>query len=118
MRKLNTSDVFVAARAVMGCGLREKLRELCMELSDDEKRLDVTKVGVDSALAVMELFVSAGAETALHRILSGPFEVEPEAVAVMELPELVDGLEWLWSDGGAAPFFKLLSGILGKNSPT
>ncbi len=117
MRKLNTSDVFVAARAVMGCGLREKLRDLCMELSDSGK-LDVTKVGVDSALAVMELFVSAGAEKALHQILSGPFEVEPEAVAVMELPELVDGLEWLWSDGGAAPFFKLLSGILGRSSPT
>ncbi len=36
MRKLNTSDVFVAARTEMGCGLRKKQRELCMELSDIE----------------------------------------------------------------------------------
>lgn len=114
MRRLNTADVFVAARAVKRSGLREELKKYIAQIAE-AGAFDVQDVGIDTMLRIVEVFAEKESEEAIYLVLSGPFEMDPKEVASMSLDVLVDHLEYLSQDGGLLLFFRWLSGILGKS---
>lgn len=114
MRKINTADIFLAARAVRDSGLRGELQEFIKDIADGNVTVDAENIGIDTILQVIEIFSDARCERAIYEVLAGPFEVAPEAIPVMEIGTLLDNLEYLARDGGLADFFRRLSGILGR----
>lgn len=114
MRKLNTADLFCAARAVKSSGLRAELQRMIDSIAKGGVP-DVQSIGIDTILQVIDVFAEHKSEQAVYEVLSGPFEMKPEEVAAMELEPLMDNLEEIFRDGGLQLFFKRLSGILGRN---
>lgn len=117
MRKLNTADVFNFCRIVKATDAREQLRTIVSAVAkkkDAGEPVDVTQVGVDGVLAVVEAAVEPKAEALVYKFLSGPLECKPEDVAAMELDTLLPALREMSEMNNLATFFDSVSGILGK----
>ena len=110
MRKLNTSDVFVALRLIRKGNLKSTLIPYMEELSKEEP--DVTKVGIDGVLTVIEIFAENNTEKALYEFLSGPFEMSAEEIGKMDLWELVDTLKAFKEENKLERFFIALRGLM------
>lgn len=118
MRKLNTTDVFAFCRLVKATGAREQLHGIVTAVAkkkDAGEPIDLTRVGVDGVLAVVEAAVEPKAEAMVYKFLSGPLECKPEDVAVMELDVLLPVLRELAEANNLTTFFGSVSGILGKD---
>lgn len=118
MRKLNTADVFAFCRLVKATGAREQLREVVTAVAkrkDAGEPVDVTRVGVDGFMAVIEAAVEPKAEALVYKFLSGPLECGPEDIASMELTDLIPALQDLAEANNLTAFFGSVSGILGKD---
>lgn len=115
MRKLNTSDVFAAARVIRASGVRIELRELIARAVESDT--PVKSVGVEGFLVVAEALAEKKAEAALYELLAGPLEMDPAELPKLPLDDLLAQLTKLtaqmqisWRD-----FFKSVSGIAGKS---
>lgn len=113
MRRLNTADVFAALRLIRATNLREEIKPLLKAAASEQ--VSVEDVGIDGVLTLIEAFSERQAEEALYNVLAGPFEVEPEEVAAMDLGELAEKLGTLAKENDLRSFFGYVSGILGKN---
>ncbi len=118
MRKLNGNDLFVAAREILSSGLKEKLQAKITELSKSGEKLDLDAVGVSTVLDVVTLFVTNDCRDSLYRILSGPFETDPENVGLMDIEAILDGLEASAPSCGYRDFFGKLARFLGLKQLT
>lgn len=118
MRRLTTPDIFAAARAVMGCGLREELRKKIRDIAKGDGELSLDDIGIDTVLLAMEALTTKDAEKTVYEVLSGPFEMTAEEVEAMPLDEMLANLETLLHDPGARAFFKLLSGMISRKYST
>ena len=114
MRRLNTADVFVAARAVKRSGLRDELKKYITQIAQDGSA-DVEDIGIDTMLRIIEVFAEKESEEAIYLVLSGPFEMDAADVAALPLDKLAGNLDFIAKDGGLLLFFRWLSGILGKS---
>ena len=112
MRKLNTSDVFAALRLIRAANLREEIKPVMRVAS--EGKLSVEDVGIDGIISVVEMLAEKKAEKAMYEVLSGPFEMEPEEVANMELVQFAENLQQLAKENDLRAFFGYVSGILTK----
>lgn len=112
MRRIQTTDIFGAARIIRASGVREDLRTLIQNVA--ESGLSVESVGIDGFLLILEAAAEKKTEHAIYEVLSGPFEVEPGQIAVMELDELLERLNQLYRENDLQRFFGFVSRILGK----
>ena len=118
MRKLNTSDIFNFCRLVKATDAREQLRSIVTAVAkkkDAGEPVDVTQVGVDGVLAVVEAAVEPKAEALVYKFLAGPLECTAEDVAAMELDALLHALKEIAEANNLTTFFGSVSGILGKD---
>lgn len=138
MRKLNTADVFAFCRLVKATDAKTQLRVIMADVAKkkeaykkavdaakaardagkkakDPEPIDVTQVGVDGVLAVVEAAVEPKAEALVYKFLSGPLECKPEDVAAMELDKLLPALKEIAEANNLTVFFDSVSGILGKD---
>ena len=113
MRKLNTSDVFAFARIVKASGMREELKKILKDMAASEDQ-NLEDVGIDTILALLEALSEKQSETAIYKMLAGPFEKTAEEVEKMELPELFENLRTLSEENDLKTFFNYVSGIVGK----
>lgn len=113
MRKLNTSDVFAFARIVKASGMREELKKILKDVAASEDQ-NLEDVGIDTILALLEALSEKQSETAIYKMLAGPFENTAEEVEKMELPELFENLRTLSEENDLKTFFNYVSGIVGK----
>lgn len=87
MRKINVSDVFVAARAVDKLGIKEKLKNFKIDSSKS-----VEENGVSLMFDLFSTCTDEKSEKILYEVLSGPLERAPEEVKKMDLINLVKEL--------------------------
>lgn len=121
MRKLNTADVFAAARVIRASGMRDHLIPLIQRaaaevegLQGEEKKSVLSKIGINGVLTVLEAMAEKKSEDAIYEVLSGPFECLPADVQAMPLDELTDKLRQVAEENHLKDFFGYVSGILGK----
>lgn len=114
MRKLNTADVFAAARVIRASGVRIELRDLIDRAA--ESNTPVKSVGVEGFLLVAEALAEKKAEAALYELLAGPLEMDPAALPLLPLDELLVLLGQLTAQMSVSwrDFFKSASGIAGR----
>lgn len=118
MRRFNTADVFLFCRLVKATEAREQLRDIVTEAAKKKESgdsVDVTRVGVDGILAIVEAAVEPKTETMVYQFLAGPLECSPEEVKEMPLDELLALLKQLAALNNLTGFFDSVSGILGRD---
>ena len=115
MRKLNTADVFAAARIVKEAGLKDSLLDIMQDIDRkkaSEKEVDFLEVGFEGFFAILETVSTKNMEQKLYEFLSGPFEIEPAQVGALELEELFEMLKELNEVSNLANFISGLSKLM------
>lgn len=112
MRKLNTTDVFGAVRLVAKSGIKEKLIPLIKEIS--ESGMSEEDAGITGILTFMEVLSDEKCEQLIYKWLAGPFEKDPEAIAVLPLDELTPSLQALVEENDLRNFFTVLYKLISK----
>ena len=122
MRKLNTADVFAAARVIRASGMRDQLLPVIQKAAaeannaEDEKAKDaiLSKIGINGFLTVLEAMAERKAESAIYEVLAGPMECSSEDVEKMPLEDLLPKLRQIAEENQLKNFFGYVSGILGN----
>lgn len=89
MRKLLTNDLFKFTRLIKAMGLKDELKKFA---TDVDKNQDVSAIGVDFLMIVLERVSDVETEKLVYEFLSGPFEMSADEVANMELFDMVEAL--------------------------
>lgn len=114
MKNLETTDLFKALRLLKITNLKEELKPLLKQAG--EGKVDVTSLGIETILKVLEAFGGANAENALYDLLSGPFEMKAEEIGKMDVTELIPKIQQLYSEGNLKVFMKQLDGLISMKS--
>ena len=112
MRKLKTFDVFNMLRTIKKAGLKEELKPY-FRLAADGK-LDIEDIGIETVLGLMEITSEQRSEDAIYDFLAGPFEMDPEEVANLDLDKLVTMLSQLAEENNLEVFMRAVSGLISK----
>lgn len=121
MRKLIASDVFAALRVVSAIekkqGIETTIKDLVKnaenETKDDgddktaKERNDdfIVRVGVSGVFKIIEIATEARVEGRVYEFLAGPFEMTPEDVQNMPLPDFVENVTRLTKENDLSSFF-------------
>jgi len=110
VRKLKTSDIFAVMRLIKKANLKEEIRPVVALAASDE--FNVTDLGIEGILTVVEIFTEKKSEKAIYEFLSGPFETSVDDVENMGLNELAENLKVLAEDNDLKTFFTILQGMI------
>lgn len=105
LRKLNTTDIFAAARMVKRLSIKEELKALVADLTvqgesaevESEKEEETSEkskmeIGIDIFFSVLEIFTNENAEQELYQFLSGPLGISAYEVGSLELERIAEAL--------------------------
>ncbi|TCJ05043.1 hypothetical protein [Cytobacillus praedii] len=108
MRKLNTGDIFKAARIIKKAKLRESIVDFAKKgkktNGNDEEAVE--SLGLEIAFSVLESCGNEGVEKELYEFLAGPFEITPDKIEQMPVDELLKNLKDLATNNNLMLFFK------------
>lgn len=90
MRKLKTKDVFAFLRVATEAGIRREIRALADQIAAAGEETDARSVGFDLIFSCLDHLGAKKAEGLVYEFLAGPWEMEPEAIADMDLSEFGD----------------------------
>lgn len=108
MRKLITGDVPAFCRLLKKTGLKEELRGL---VKSAEGR-DVEDVGYDAIWKIFDVITEAEGEGELYRFLAGPFEMQPEEIPEIELPDFIARMKRLIEENDLTVFFRSAAALM------
>ena len=77
---------------------------------------DVTKIGIEGFLTVMEILSENNAEWAMYEVLAGPFEMTAAEIETLDLDKLSSMVTELGEQNNVRNFFKALSGLITSKS--
>ena len=103
MRKLETSDVFAAARLMKKFGLKEKFKEAA-EKADSAR--DIFDKGYDFIWDLFDTATEQQSEKDIYTFLAGPLEMTPEEVSHLHLDKLLESLQQMAAENNLVGFFK------------
>jgi len=108
MRDFNLDDVYSAWDLLDAAGFDDKQVEGLLKIASEGKG-DVTSVGIKAITKVLRAFAEKGAQSAMYKFLSGPFEKAPEEIGKMSLREIAEGIQWLLKEGYIKDFILSLA---------
>jgi phosphoenolpyruvate synthase/pyruvate phosphate dikinase len=114
MRSLKTSDLFSFARVIKASGVREELTDYIQRLSKQDNR-DVSKIGFNTMLMIMEALSEKKAEKAIYEALAPVFEMTVDQIQDLPPKDLFDLLKQMAEENDLANFMGSVFGTLGKN---
>lgn len=114
MRSLKTSDLFSFARVIKASGVREELTDYIQRLSKQDNT-DVSKIGFNTMLMIMEALSDKKAEKAIYEALAPVFEMTVDQIQDLPPKELFDLLKQMAEENDLANFMGSVFGTLGKN---
>ncbi len=89
MRKLETRDIFSFIRLIKEVNLKEEFKKIASMSTN----ATAEEVGFDMLFIIFDKLAEENSEQKLYEFLSGPFEMEAEEVAQLELFDLLEGLQ-------------------------
>ena len=105
LRKLNTGDIFRAARMVKRLGIKEDLKKLLSKFSNsdssklpqdssDDEKIEKNKmeIGIDFIFSVFEILTNEKSEHELYQFISGPLGITDQQVEELEVESLAEAL--------------------------
>lgn len=112
MRKLKTSDIPSFCRCMKKLGVKDQIQTVAKEANNMR---DVWDQGFDLIWGIFDLATEAEGENALYTFLAGPFEMQPQDVADMELEDLFASLQQLAEENNLLNFFKFAAKSMKSN---
>ena len=103
MRKLKTSDIPAFCRGLKQLGIKEQIREIAQKSDNMEEAWDY---GFDLIWSLFDMATEKQGETTIYELLSGPFEMEPDAIRDMDMSEFIDSCKQLAAENNLRDFFK------------
>lgn len=104
MRKLKVKDIAPATKLLSFIDIKPEIEKIVNAESDP------TKVGIQIFGSVLKKYgENPKAEKALANFLSGPFEMEPEAILDMDIDEFIDAIKKV---GGMSAFINFFGSAL------
>lgn len=114
MRALEFADLYKAQRVLRAAHFAEEVKPM-LEMAAANAG-DLSKVGINAIMTVLDLLAENEAEGKMYEFLAGPFEMTPEEVSHLRLADLKDKFTWLMNEEGTRPFFKSVLDGLGLKS--
>ena len=114
MRSLKTSDLFSFARVIKASGVREELTDYIQRLSKQDNT-DVSKIGFNTMLMIMEALSEKKAEKAIYEALAPVFEMTVDQIQDLPPKDMFDLLKQMAEENDLANFMGSVFGTLGKN---
>lgn len=114
MRSLKTSDLFSFARVIKASDVREELTDYIQLLSKQDNT-DVSKIGFNTMLMIMEALSEKKAENAIYEALAPVFEMTVDQIQDLPPKDLFDLLKQMAEENDLANFMGSVFGTLGKN---
>ena len=114
MRSLKTSDLFSFARVIKASGVREELTDYIQRLSKQDNT-DVSKIGFNTMLMIMEALSDKKAEKAIYEALAPVFEMTVDQIQDLPPKDMFDLLKQMAEENDLANFMGSVFGTLGKN---
>lgn len=114
MRSLKTSDLFSFARVIKASGVREELTDYIQRLSKQDNT-DVSKIGFNTMLMIMEALSDKKAERAIYEALAPVFEMTVDQIQDLPPKDMFDLLKQMAEENDLANFMGSVFGTLGKN---
>lgn len=111
MRKLRTTDLFEAARLIKKANLRAEMKPLMDMVAEKKGISSIEEIGLEGALAIMEVLVEKKSEQAFYEFLAGPFEMTSKEVADLDIETLFEMLGRLSKENNLTVFIKALQGL-------
>ena len=90
MRKINAPDLFKALRIIKAVEAKQELAQFADRLRKRDGITETSEIGMELILGLMANCSSAEAEGAIYDFLSGPLELEVEAIKHMDLIKLME----------------------------
>lgn len=115
MRKLETTDVFEAARLILKIGVREEVQDVvarAQESKDKQVKLDLA---FDLFVGIISKAASKNAEIEIYKFLANIFECDANDVGKMDPFDLIEKLQEVASFEKWKNFFKLAAKSIRKN---
>lgn len=92
MRKLKSTDIFVAMRLVKAAGTRDEVKKVGMLVKDNPK-LSINEIGADLILGVIEGLANVGAEKIFFEFAAGILEEDAKTLMDMHPLQLIETLK-------------------------
>lgn len=108
MRKLRTSDIPKAARLLKSLGIRDKFQKVAQEANTAE---DVFDPGFDFIWDLFDIATEQAGESAIYEFLAGPFEMNAQEIADLNLDVLIDNMKQLVRENNLSDFFKSVAAL-------
>ena len=109
MRKLKTSDLFAFVRCMKAVGIKENLHDIAKK---SDNAADAWEKGFELIYKAFDLATEKNGEAHVYEFLAGPFEMSPEEVAEMPLPDFFDKCKTLAEENDLAGFFKQAGSLI------
>lgn len=104
MRKLKTADIPAFCRYIKRIGIKDEIRALA---ENADKLSDIWDMGFDLVWNLFDLATEKNGEKEIYSFLAGPFEMDPDAIADMEIGDFLAAIKQLAMENNLAAFFKL-----------
>lgn len=92
MRSLRNKDLFAFTRMVKEAGIDQEIKALVMKINNI-KDISSESFGYDIMFTLFNATAEKENEQKLYNFLSGPFEMDPEEIAEMELTDTYEALK-------------------------
>ena len=102
MRKLQTRDLFSAGRMIKELDLKNTIKELGLKANKENSY----EIGAELILRIFEKASERKSEEKIYEFLAGPFEMNPEEVAKLELNSLLENMKKISDIENLKSFFK------------
>ncbi|MEG0297423.1 MAG: hypothetical protein RR620_11960 [Clostridium sp.] len=108
MRKLVTSDIFVAGRLIKKLDLKDRLKSIYQgsKTVDSENDEAVEAIGIEVMYSIFEECTTKQMESAIYEFLSRPFEKSTKEIEEMELDKFFEMVGLLAKENNLLGFFK------------
>lgn len=91
MRKANTNDMFSAARLFKKLGLKKEIFEAT------KGKDDVEEIGFNVFYDIFEKATTEDIQNEIYKVLSGPFEMNPDKVGDLAFDELIKNCKFCFN---------------------
>jgi len=103
MRKLKTRDVPVLCRCLKAIGIKDEIKAIAQ--NPEAAKKDAWDKGFDLVYDLFDKATEENGEQYIYTFLSGPFEMDAEAVADMDIADLFAAIKQLAEENDLAGFF-------------
>ncbi len=111
MRNLETGDVFAFVRLTKKIGLSQNLKDMILS-KDSIQDLTAESFGYDLIFLLFDVAAEENAEEEVYKFLSGPLEMEPEAIKKTDPIELMEMLKQVADVEKWKSFFTSAAGLM------